>query len=143
MEKDGAKKGKRKAASKPAKAGKPGKSKSAGKARSHSPSAGKAKPGAGVGEPSVAGLASVALQRQIRSLLARLKRADARTLSLERELRPFHVLADNISDHIYFKDSECRFLWVNRYMYKLRGLDKREDLLGKTSFDIHNAERAQ
>ncbi|MDB5104575.1 MAG: hypothetical protein JWP91_2264 [Fibrobacteres bacterium] len=83
------------------------------------------------------------LQRTIADLQARLRKEESRSLALEQELRPFHVLADNISDHIYFKDGECRFLWVNRNMYKLRGMQSREDLVGKTSFDIHNSERAR
>ncbi len=91
-------------------------------------------------EPAIG---SVVLQRQIKELQERLRLADSRNLSLEQELRPFHVLADNISDHIYFKDSECRFIWVNRNMYKLRGMESRDDLVGKTSFDIHNSDRAQ
>jgi two-component system sensor histidine kinase/response regulator len=165
MEKDGANKRKRATASKPAEAGKPVKqaaekaakkvakkaaakvakkvAQKAAKAVAKKPAA---KPTEKTTDKSKAASAeegSAALQLQIRHLLERLKQADARSLSLEQQLRPFHVLADNISDHIYFKDHECRFLWVNRNMYKLRGLDKREDLLGKTSFDIHNSERAQ
>ncbi|HKP97033.1 MAG TPA: PAS domain-containing protein [Fibrobacteria bacterium] len=76
-------------------------------------------------------------------LEARVRELEGRNRDLERELRPFHVLADNIPDHIYFKDKDCRFTWVNRNMYKLRGLESREALAGKTSFDIHGGERAQ
>lgn len=76
-------------------------------------------------------------------LEARLLDLEGRNQALEQELRSFHVLADNISDHIYFKDKDAKFLWVNRNMYKLRGLESREDLIGKTSFDIHNPERAK
>jgi len=74
---------------------------------------------------------------------AQLKDAEARNTELEQHLRPFHVLADNISDHIYFKDKQGRFLWVNKNMYKLRGLENREALIGKTSFDIHVSDRAE
>jgi PAS domain S-box-containing protein len=164
MEKDGANKRKRATASKPAGAGKPVKqaAENAAKKAAKKPvktvaektaektaanAAKKSGPavskGTGKSKAPSAEEGSAELQLQIRHLLERLKQADARSLSLEQQLRPFHVLADNISDHIYFKDHECRFLWVNRNMYKLRGLDRREDLLGKTSFDIHNSERAQ
>ena len=63
--------------------------------------------------------------------------------ALEQELRPFIVLADNIPDNIYFKDREGRFLWVNRNMYQSRGHDSRAGLIGKTSADIHDPERAR
>ena len=86
----------------------------------------------------------------IAELKARLKHAEKRigeledrNQALEQELRPFHVLADNISDHIYFKDKEGRFLWANRNLYSLRGLESREGLIGKTAFDVHSPERAQ
>jgi PAS domain S-box-containing protein len=90
------------------------------------------------------------IQRELEALKARLVEQDARIAeletrneTLEQELRPFHVLADNISDHIYFKDKDLRFKWVNRNMHALRGLPERADLIGKTSFDIHGPERAQ
>ncbi len=82
-------------------------------------------------------------ETRLRKAEARIAELEARNRELEQELRPFHVLADNISDHIYFKDKDCRFMWVNRNMYKLRGLGSRSDLIGKTSFDIHSVERAQ
>jgi PAS domain S-box-containing protein len=53
------------------------------------------------------------------------------------------TLADSIPDHVYFKDREGRFLWVNRNMLKVRGLSTPEELIGKTDFDIHARERAQ
>jgi PAS domain S-box-containing protein len=83
------------------------------------------------------------LEARLRQAEERIKLLEERNRSLEQELRPFHVLADNISDHIYFKDKDGRFLWVNRNMYKLRGLNGREELIGKSSFDIHQPERAR
>jgi PAS domain S-box-containing protein len=83
------------------------------------------------------------LEAKLRQAEERIKLLEERNRSLEQELRPFHVLADNISDHIYFKDKDGRFLWVNRNMYKLRGMAGREELIGKTSFDIHQQERAR
>src|SRR5687768_8202013 len=77
------------------------------------------------------------------SLERRLAELEARNRALEQELRPFIVLADNIPDNIYFKDREGRFLWVNRNMHRNRGLETREELIGKTSEAIHSPERAK
>ncbi len=83
-------------------------------------------------------------EAELDRLRRRVTELEERNRSLEQDLRPFHVLADNIPDHIYFKDKEGRFLWVNRNMYKLRGLKERGELVGKTSFDIHpDKERAE
>jgi PAS domain S-box-containing protein len=80
---------------------------------------------------------------ELEALRKRVAELEEKNRALEQEVRPFYVLADNIPDHIYFKDKGGRFLWVNRNMYKLRGLKEREDLIGKTSFDIHaDKERA-
>jgi PAS domain S-box-containing protein len=69
---------------------------------------------------------------EIEALKRRVEELEARNRTLEQDLRPFHVLSDNIPDHIYFKDKDGRFLWVNRNMY----------LIGKTSSDIHTGDRA-
>src|SRR5689334_12317177 len=101
MDKEGANKKKRTAASKPAKAGKTVKrptAKPAGTAKKAAE-----KTAEKTAKKASAEEGSAELQLQIRHLLERLKQADARSLSLEQQLRPFHVLADNISDHIYFK----------------------------------------
>ena len=147
MDKDGAKKkpnakpkAKAKVKPKPEPKGKSkSKSTSTAKAKSKSKAASKAKTVSKTEAPASDG----SLQDRIRELVERLAAADSRNLSLEQELRPFHVLADNISDHIYFKDAECRFVWVNRNMYKLRGMQSREEMAGKTSFDIHGPDRAK
>jgi PAS domain S-box-containing protein len=65
---------------------------------------------------------------------------EVRNRVLERELRPFHVLADNVPDLIYFKDREGRFLWVNRSMAALRGVTDPAYFIGKTGFET-NADR--
>jgi PAS domain S-box-containing protein len=85
-----------------------------------------------------------ALRRRVADLEAQLADLSRRNEKLDQELRPFQVLADNVSDNIFFKDKDCRFIWANRYMAKIRGLSDPRELIGKTSFDIHpTTERAQ
>src|SRR5688500_3815369 len=96
--------------------------------------------GRGAGDAEGAGGASGADSEALRRRVAEL---EARNKALEQELRPFIALADNIPDNVWFKDREGRFLWVNRNMYRNRGLASREDLIGKTSLDIHASERAR
>jgi PAS domain S-box-containing protein len=83
------------------------------------------------------------LRRQNSDLQLEVLKLKAKNSELEQAILPFYILADNISDHIYFKDLEGHFKWVNRNMYVLRGLSDRSELIGKTSFDIHSQERAQ
>jgi PAS domain S-box-containing protein len=51
-------------------------------------------------------------------------------------------LLDNISDHIYFKDRQSRFILVNKAFAEKLGL-RPEDMKGKTDFDIFTAEHAR
>ena len=83
------------------------------------------------------------LRRRNGGLEARVADLERRNASLEQDLRPFQVLADNIPDHVYFKDRDSRFLWVNRNLLKVRGFKERGELIGKTDFDIHPRDRAQ
>ena len=77
-----------------------------------------------------------AAEKRVKDLEGENAQLKGRTMALEQELRPFHVLADNIPDHIYFKDKEGRFLWVNRNLYNLHGVQSREELIGKSAMDI-------
>gem|GEM_PF-1302403 len=65
----------------------------------------------------------------------------ARELQKERAL--FTTLMDNIPDHIYFKDSQSRFIRVNRAMYRDHGFERQEDVIGKTDFDLFTEEHAR
>ncbi len=48
-----------------------------------------------------------------------------------------------LPDGIYFKDKEGRFVLVNEWMVQRFGLEKAEDLLGKTDFDIFMGDHAR
>lgn len=52
------------------------------------------------------------------------------------------ALIDNSPDLIYFKDTEGRFIQVNRADAVVLGVERPEQLLGKTSFDFHSKEIA-
>jgi two-component system sensor kinase FixL len=54
-----------------------------------------------------------------------------------------NVLMETIPDTIYFKDSESRFIKVNKSQSKFLGLEKPEDAVGKTDFDFFDPEHSQ
>lgn len=53
------------------------------------------------------------------------------------------ALMNNIPDHIYFKDSESRFIRINNSMGKLFGITDSVQIVGKTDFDFFSHEHAQ
>src|SRR5580692_7910811 len=63
--------------------------------------------------------------------------------ALARERFLLKTLMDNLPDHIYFKDTESRFIAVNRGMAALFGQDPSDVLLGKTDADLFASEHAQ
>ena len=90
------------------------------------------------------------MNREIDSLRGRnlelesaLKALQIKFEAIQKELVPFHILADNIPDWVFLKDVELKFKWVNRNMYTNRGMASRDELVGKTSFDLHPLERAK
>lgn len=54
-----------------------------------------------------------------------------------------HQLMDNISDNIYFKDLESRFILVNKAFAKWSGGKSPDDYLGKSDFDLFSEEHAR
>ena len=55
----------------------------------------------------------------------------------------FHTLMENTPDHIYFKDTESRFLRINRSLADRFGLKSPSEAVLKTDFDFFTREHAQ
>jgi two-component system, LuxR family, sensor kinase FixL len=54
-----------------------------------------------------------------------------------------HVLMESIPDTIYFKDTESRFIRINKAQAKTLGLSTPEDAIGKSDFDFFAPEHAE
>ena len=54
-----------------------------------------------------------------------------------------HTLMENTPDHIYFKDTESRFIRINRSLADRFGLDNPAEAVDKTDFDFFTREHAQ
>ena len=54
-----------------------------------------------------------------------------------------HTLMENTRDHIYFKDTESRFIRINRSLADRFGLKNPADAVHKTDFDFFTREHAQ
>jgi PAS domain S-box-containing protein len=61
---------------------------------------------------------------------------------LKREQYLVNALLDNLEDHIYFKDTESRFLRINRSHATSFGLNEPSEAIGKTDFDFFTEEHA-
>lgn len=66
-----------------------------------------------------------------------------RTEELREERNMLRTLIDSMPDIIYFKDTQGRFLIANGAMAPHMGLQRREDLIGKTDFDFHPLQMAE
>ena len=53
------------------------------------------------------------------------------------------TLMDNSFDYIYFKDTQSRFLRISKSLADYFGLDDPAEAIGKSDFDIFDAERAE
>jgi PAS domain S-box-containing protein len=65
-------------------------------------------------------------------------------ITLQREIRErqhiekfLHLVIDNIPQYIFWKDINSVFLGSNQSFAKIAGVNKPENLLGKTDFDLH------
>jgi len=63
--------------------------------------------------------------------------------TLQKERILLRTLIDNIPDLIYFKDSQARYVLNNRAHLLSLGVDKQEDIIGKTTFDLNPRELAE
>jgi PAS domain S-box-containing protein len=62
---------------------------------------------------------------------------------LNREQFLFNALMDNITDNIYFKDRESRFIRINKTLAHIFGLKDPAEAIGKTDFDFFTSEHSQ
>lgn len=77
--------------------------------------------------------------RMIEDISERKRVEDA--LAQERQL--LRTVVDAMPDRIYVKDVEGRFILQNATNLKVRGFERREDIIGKTVFDIFPPEQAR
>ncbi len=69
------------------------------------------------------------------------RRQTEEELAHERDL--LRALMDNIPDAIYFKDTDSRFLRINRAQAHVLGVSDPEEAIGKTDFDFFTPEHAR
>jgi len=62
---------------------------------------------------------------------------------LEDEKALLEALLNNVPECIYFKDKESRFIRFSKSMLKLFGLEKDEELIGKSDYDFFSDEHAR
>jgi PAS domain S-box-containing protein len=62
---------------------------------------------------------------------------------LTREQTLFHAILDNIPDHIYFKDVDCRIVKVNKAWANHKKLSDPRDAIGMSDFDFFDEKFAQ
>jgi len=79
------------------------------------------------------------LEARVRSRTEELAGANE---ELKHERYLLHVLMDNLPHHIYFKDSQSRFLRVNRAMARWVGVDDAAKAVGKSDVDFFTTEHA-
>jgi PAS domain S-box-containing protein len=75
------------------------------------------------------------------SILFRARQKVVEVRARERALMA--VLMDTIPDRIYFKDSESRFVLINKALAAVLGVSDPAQAIGRTDFDFYTAEHAQ
>ena len=65
------------------------------------------------------------------------------TTEASQEQYLLHTLMENTPDHIYFKDTQSRFIRINKSLADWFGLSQPEDAVGKTDFDFFADEHAR
>ena len=61
---------------------------------------------------------------------------------LEEERNLLRTLIDNIPDYVYLKDTNCRFITVNKKLMKVFKTDDLDEIIGKTDKDFYPKEYA-
>lgn len=64
-------------------------------------------------------------------------------LALEEERHLLRLLIENIPNNVYFKDTESRFVMVNRATAVKMGYEHSGEIIGKTDFDFFDERHAQ
>ena len=82
---------------------------------------------------------SSVIQCSIRDITTR-KRTEA---ALDKERSLLKTLMDNIPDHIYFKDTNSRFITMSKSQAERFNLGEPAQTIGKTDFDFFTGEHAQ
>ncbi len=64
-------------------------------------------------------------------------------IALAREQHLMKALLNTVTDHIYFKDRESRFIRINKSLADWFGIEDPEEAIGKTDFDFFSDEHAK
>ena len=71
------------------------------------------------------------------------KEIETASVELQKEQALLDALLSNVPECIYFKDKQSKFIRFSKSMLELFGLEKPEDLLGKSDFDFFSDEHAR
>ena len=96
-------------------------------------------PGLEPGQPQQSGGEATA-RPEIEVLQAECERLRA---ALAQEQFLLHALMNNITDHVYFKDRESRFIRITMDQAQHFGLSDPDQAVGKTDFDYFSEEHAR
>ena len=65
------------------------------------------------------------------------------SLALEKERLLVTAFSENTPDHIYFKDLDSRFIWINKSLARTFRLSSPDEAVGKSDRDFFTAEHAE